>query len=1267
MFSFSQEKKDVTIDWSENTKITYDSFVFNTPQFQLDNFYLDLANKSIYYNLKFPVSSLVDENSLVISNLVYESIIESDLKDLSKNEIPNKPNATIKNSIARDLNFVFLSISPIVKTNEGFKKIKSFSFSYSTETKARPNNTTARDFNTISNSVLSDGSWYRFYVEKSGVYKVSKTFLEQLGMNTSVDPRKIKIFGNGGRMIPLLNSVEYPSDLAENAIYFKGEQDGVFNSEDYILFYAEGVDNWSQENLTNINLYENKSYYYVTSQGSDGKRIQEMIQPSNNPSVVYSTFDDYQFHEVDLYNPGRIGRKWLGNAFNIQDKQSFEFKFPNLVTTVPVAINIAGAATSNTPTNFSVKANSTVVGNINFAAIGGLFAPAYTEGILNQTFTGTENTSIELTYNDNGVPSSIGYLDYIKVKAKRNLKGYNKQFRFQVDDANATMGIGEFQFTTSNSILQVWDITDIYNVNKVENDNQSAFSFKANLGEVRKYIAVDKDEYFSPRKESQTNVVNQNIKGTIFNNAQGQFEDIDYLIITPDFLKNEAERLANFHRNYSQLNVKVVILEKIYQEFSSGKQDIGAIRNLVKYVYFNASTSDKRVKYLNLFGDASFDYKNRIANNNNIVPTFETIESNSLFSNYMSDDYFGMMDNNEGNMSGNNTSLDVAVGRMIIDNLSQATEMVTKVIDYHDVQSYGRWRNNFVLISDDVDQNWEGSIQQGIDDLGDLISSQKPNVNVIKFHADSYLQETSAGGNRYPKLNADIIDAFEQGSLVFNYFGHGGEDGLAQERIFGKTEAQNLNNRYKYPLFITVTCEFTRFDNPLRPTAGEYTYWNPLGGAVSMITTTRPIGVSTGQNINVFIANNIFGFDNSSDISIAEALRRSKNSYNSPTLMVFYIGDPALKLAIPNPKVVLTKVNNVPIEASTFVFNALSTVTLSGEVRDEQGNNLLNNYNGDIAIQIFDKNLNRNTLANDNTYNNNTLIILNFDELGETIFRGNATVTNGLFEFTFVVPRDIRIPIGSGRISFYAKSPTPELQDQSGHDVSIQIGGINETAPLDNIGPTVRLYMNDESFISGGITNDSPIFLAFLEDEHGINTASGIGHDIVAVLDGDENNPYILNDYYETELDNFQKGKVKFPFRNLAPGLHTITFKAWDVYNNPIMAEIQFIVVGDDTVALTNVLNYPNPFVSYTQFWFTHNKPFEPLDVQVQILTITGKIVKTINQVVTTEGFLSREITWDGKDDFGDKIGKGVYVYKLTVKSNITNKKTEKYEKLVIL
>ncbi|WP_319799985.1 type IX secretion system sortase PorU [Flavobacterium sp. N2038] len=808
----------------------------------------------------------------------------------------------------------------------------------------------------------------------------------------------------------------------------------------------------------------------------------------------------------------------------------------------------------------------------------------------------------------------------------------------------------------------MWDITDIYNVSKIENNNQATFSFKAALGEVRKYIALDGSDYFTPLKESLPKVTNQNLKGTLFKNAQNTFQDIDYVIITPKSLISQAEKLAAFHRSHSNLNVKVITSESIYQEFSSGKQDISAIRNCIKYIYQNASSTDKRIKYVNLFGDASFDYKDRISNNTNIVPIYHSLISNTIGeSSFASDDFYGLMDPDEGNIISFFGGIDIAVGRMLVSSSAQAAEMVNKVLEYHDIKSYGNWRNNFVLVSDDSDQSSDASLQSRQNALADVIATQKPFFNIDKIILDSYTQEASAGGSRYPKARSDFFDAFEKGALVFNYLGHGGEDGLASERIWEKSDGQNLNNQFKYPLFITITCEFSRFDDPTRPTAGEYTFWNPKGGAISMLTTIRAIGQFNAENFNDNLSKNLLSYGSNQYTTIAEALRISKNENpSSSSNVIFYIGDPALMLAIPKPRINLTKVNDVVISQPIPDLKSLSKIKISGEITDEN-NTLLSNYNGELATAIFDKLITATTLNNDG-YSP----AMSFKTLGETIFRGNASVTNGLFEFSFVVPRDIRIPVDYGRISFYSKK-NQALENQSGFNTTIKIGGINENAPQDNISPKVKLYMNDETFVSGGITNDSPFLLAFLEDENGINTASGIGHDIVATLDGDVSNQYVLNDYYQTKLDDYTNGNLRFPLRNLKAGLHTISFTAWDVYNNPVTSEIQFIVVGDESLSLTHVLNYPNPFSTYTQFWFSHNRPYEPLEVQVQVMTITGKVVWTKNQIITTEGFLSREITWDGRDDFGDRIGKGVYIYKLTVKSNLTNKKAEKYEKLVIL
>ena len=1272
----AQNSKDFSLVWTNNSSFVIGESKYNLPQFASENFEFDESNKTIKYVNVLYVDGLVSAEGATLNNVIFETINTSDLGALNVSKISSKLEFKLFSTFARDQAILTFNFNPIIKEGSNYKRVKSFTIEYAISNSNKSNNNIV---NAIQNSVLSNGSWNRFYVEKSGIYKISKSFLQSIGVNVGVDPRNIKIYGNGGRMLPLLNSIPYPVDLEENAIQFLGEDDGVFNDSDYILFYAEGVDTWNKESLTHVNQFADRSYYYVTTTGLAGKRIQPYLEPSAAPTLLISNYDGYQYHEVDLVNAGKIGRRWFGEGFNIEENQNFSFTLPNYVVGSRVDFFADFAAVSFVATSFKVKANNVEIGNVSIGAASG--SSLGSENILNTTFTPTSNSiSINLEYNNNGVPSSKGYLDYITLKYNAELKGYGKQFLFSNDLVKSNIGVGQFIISNTANIKSVWEVTDIYNVTKLDN-TQSNLSFKLQLGQDRKFVVVDYSDVYTPSSENDTNVSNQNLKGTIFNNNQGVFQDIDYLIVTPSFLVTQAESLANFHRNNSNMIVKVVTLQSIYNEFGGGKQDVAAIRNFVKYVYNNASSATNRVRYLNLFGDASYDFKSRIKNNTNIVPIFhgfspsQSLSSNnssnfSLFASFMSDDFFTLMDVNEGDMQSSADGMDLAVGRMLVNNNVQAAEMVNKVYEYHDEKSYKRWRNNLVYYSDDPDPFLSGDyyLQKDLNELADQVAVANPFFNTNKIFTDAYIQEVSAGGPRYPQAKKAFIDAIELGALVLNYYGHGNEESFAVERIFEKSDAQVLNNRYKYPLFITITCEFTRFDDPNRPTGGEYMYWNKAGGAISLLATTRQISQSLGIQLNEEIYSNLFTMENNSYLSIAEALRRSKIDVGgSNKRVVFYIGDPALKLAIPRPKVVLTKVNGEDVNTTTLSLQALSLATLTGEVLDEN-NGLIANYNGDLAVQVYDKDLNRLTLDNDGAslppYNQPKL---NFATLGEVIYRGNASVVNGKFEFSFIVPQDIQIPVGNARVSFYTKRSNPILQNQTGYNTQIKVGGVNIAAPSDTTPPKLKLYMNDTNFVSGGITNKSPIFLAFLEDENGINTASGIGHDIVAILDGNENNPYILNDYYETETNNYKKGKVTYPFRDLVPGLHTILFKAWDVYNNLITSEIQFIVIGDGDLELKNVLNYPNPFVNYTEFWFNHNKPFETLDVQVQILTITGKLVKTINQTIVNEGFYSRDIKWDGKDDFGNRIGKGVYVYKLTVKSTTTGKKTEKIEKLVIL
>lgn len=1261
------QSRSIKLDWSAPTSYTIGTMELKLPHFTTDFVF---EEPQIYFRRNIAVGRENADFDLVITDLVTEQMQTSELYDLHKNGIPLQFTSDLKSALSRKQSFQQLTVSPIYKDGATYRRVRSFTATLNVRGQqfARPKSTP------FGNSVLASGAWFRFKVDKTGVHRLDRRFLESLGMNVNgLDPRTIKIYGHGGKSLPLVNGETIALDPPELAIKVSGEEDGRFDSSDLILFYGVATNtDYVRENDSFINPYSDDSYYYITSNGSNGKRILPQVQPSGTPVVTYDYYDAPQHHEEDKINIGRIGRVWYGEPFAFEAEQTFEFTFSNVVGTRPSFLQINTGSISDTASSFTYEVNGTAVGTGAFFGIATNNTSTASQRsvfLTNSLAIANNIVTVKVTYNNNGNPSAQGYLDYISLIVPQQLTGVGKQFKLANSNAALQTGIVRYQFANAAAIEEVWDITDPYNITKITNGTASSlFSFVAQGGVPRVYQVIDPADYYSAINISNRRVANQNLKGTIFKTAISNFLDIDYLIITPAFLRSEAQRLANYHITRSNLNTKVVTLEDIYTEFSEGKQDLAAIRNFVKYVYDNASAPSKRVQYLNLFGDASFDYKDRIAVRDNIVPAFLSVNSESLVVSYCTDDFFTYMDPNEGDVGSNNL-MDLAVGRMIVSDLTEAREMVDKTISYTAEPAFNKWRNNVTLIGDDIDKlSSDRNIQVNVNALADEIFLNRPDYNVNKILLDSYEQVSGASGERYPDAVNDIRNAFEQGSLVINYYGHGNEDGLAQEFVVTQSLVRSLRNPDTLPLFITVTCEFTRYDNPLRVSGGELTYLNPQGGAIALVATNRLIGIGAGAAFNDRLDDFLFQYDNDEPISMAESLRLAKISLGNDgnRRVIAFVGDPALKLAFPLPKVVLTTVNGSPAMGNTQVLRGLDRVTLAGQVQNISGT-ILSDYNGTLSATIYDKLLQRETLGNDGfTDNSGQLITINFTELGEVLFRGQATIENGLFEFSFVMPRDTQIPVGEGRVSFYAKRANlPE--DQNGFSRDLTIGGINRNAPTDDLGPEIQLFMNDTNFVSGGITNKDPYILAFLEDDNGINTSSGIGHDITATIDGDDVNPVIMNDYYEAEVDDFKKGKVFFPLRDIAPGLHTLVVKAWDTYNNSNTQEIQFLVADNNELKLERVLNYPNPFTSYTEFWFNHNRPFEPLEVQVQVMTITGKVVWAKNQNITTTGFTSREITWDGLDDFGQRLGKGVYIYKITVKSTLTNQVTSKTEKLVIL
>lgn len=1104
-------------------------------------------------------------------------------------------------------------------------------------------------------SVLSSGDWYKFAIDTTGVFKIDATFLRNLGVNTnSINPKYIRIYGNGGSLLPESANISRPFDLLENAIYIEGENDDTFNSDDFILFYAKGPHQWDVNTNTSTtshiqNIYTDKTYYFLTVSETIGKRINQKNTILDTPSEFINEYDDYTFYEKENTNLVAVGRLWFGEDFSVENSQNFSIPFPNVVQNSDLTIKIAAVTQSTTTSSMSVTANGEALTTLSLTAVSGSTSSGlarYAQNSGTIKANNSNNINIAINYNNNGNPSANAYLDYIEVYGKKQLTATGKQFSFRNFAVANTNNVISYQIENNTSIFQIWDVTDATNPEYIENQSINGdFIFNENGGSLKEYVALNEDDFYTPTQIDDRNISNQNLHN---------LNNIEYLIITNDDLSSEAQRLATYHQNNSNLNSKIVLLSEIYNEFSSGAPDIVGIRDFIKHLHTNSSTST--LKYVCFFGDSSYDYKDRISGNNNIIPTFHAEESFDLVSSYVTDDFYVMIDDTDGLMSGSD-SIDIASGRIPVSTTQEARNVVDKILSYYETESFGNWRNNITLIADDIDASSDATLQPGIEQIADSIKRNKPIFNINKIYLDAYQQENSSGGERYPEVNSAITNFMEKGSLVFNYFGHGGEDGLASERILDITEIQSFNND-RLPLFITVTCEFSRFDNPLRDTAGEQLFLNENGGAVSMITTTRDVFISTGETFNKKLTDYVLDFDES-DNTIAENLVKTKNETTSnQRFFIFFFGDPAMKLAIPKPNIEITKINGINVSQPIDTLKALSRINIEGMITTN--NTILSDFNGTISTTIFDKPIDKQTLDNDGFG-----IVNTFDAQESKLFTGKSSVENGIFKFDFIVPKDAKIAYGNGKVSMYANN---EIIDKSGANFDIIIGGINEDAPDDDIGPEMEAYMNDESFIDGGTTNTSPNLILKLSDISGINTSiTAVDHDIVAILDGNQSDPIVLNDYYETELDDFTNGQVNYQFRDLSVGLHTITIKAWDTYNNSSEITLTFEVVSDNRLTLTNILNYPNPFVNYTEFWFNHNKPNQSLEVQIQIFTISGKLIKTINQLVQTTGSLSRSISWNGLDDYGNKIGKGVYVYKLKVTSNTDNLSSEKYEKLVIL
>jgi hypothetical protein len=1149
-----------------------------------------------------------------------------------------------------------ISIVPIRKTKSGFEKLESFRLVVNYSPKFE---STTRDPGMTESSILSNGKIYKIAIPSEGVYKINGDFLSNdLGIDlNTINTNNLQLFGNIGGRLPQNTSADQPDDISEIPIKLEVGDDGKISNDEYFLFYAEGADKWSYDEevagyVHQKNVYDENNFVFLKLDGAAGKRVQT-INSSGTAEYESDEFDFLQIHEDERTNllgtyssTEGTGKDWYGEYFALETTQEFEnnFDISDLAIGENGTISMNFAARSETSSKVILTVNDDefdkTANGVSLSDIESQYA--YNVRFREDISLVSGSNSIKVEYVKSSSPDE-GWLDYIQLEYRKKIT--NKYEQIRISDSKS------LTFNTSSlsvpSGITVWDITNL-NTTSIITPQNDKITYTSNA-ELKTFYYADATNYLVPLAVGE--IENQNLHGIV---------NADFVIVFhPDFT-DAAERLAEHRRLHNGYVVETVDVTKIYNEFSSGRVDPTGIRDFARMLHLR----DEGFKYLLLLGDGSYDYRALSPNlsDHNFIPVYETDESLHPIEGFPSDDYYSLLSDEEGEnkLKG---GLDIAVGRIPVTTAEMANGVIDKVINYDiNKESYGDWRLRIAFAADDEDTNLH--VDQA-DDLAEDVEIAHPIYNQSKIYFDSYVQESTPGGDRYPAASDAINTAVQKGTLLLNYLGHGGPKGWSQERVLKKSDIDSWNNPDHLPILITATCSFTGYDDPALISAGEEAIQKANGGVVALFTTVRAVYASANKRLAKAVFDQIFKKIDGKPQTIGGIMTTAKNNTTNPSNVTndrkfALIGDPSQTIAIPTFNIATTEINGQSI-INIDTISALEKVTVKGMVTNENGS-IISDFNGIVYPTIYDKESTLETLANDTKSK-----VKEFGVYRNILFKGSASVTNGEFEFTFVMPKDINYEFGNGRISYYAYDGGS--RDAAGNFNSIVVGGTNPNAVFDDEGPELELFMNDEKFVFGGTTNENPILLVNLSDDLGINVSgTSIGHDITAILDDDNKNTFILNEFYEANVNDYTSGKVRFPLKDLEIGKHSLLVKAWDVSNNSTEGRLEFTVVDQEGEELRNVYNYPNPFSTNTSFMFEHDLVGSDLEVFVDIYTVSGKLVKTIEQNVFSSGYRVDDVKWDAKDDYGAGIAKGLYLYKIKVISRELNQYRESdFEKLVIL
>jgi hypothetical protein len=1131
-------------------------------------------------------------------------------------------------------------VYPVRYSETGIMKLLS---KFSLEMKEAPPKTGAKlnKKGNTENGILADGKWYKMSISKSGLYKIDAELLSKMGINpVGTALKSIKVFGNGGLMLPEPISVPRADDLVENPVYIRDQNgNNKMDGGDYLLFYGQGPNGWWLDTTSNIfkyssHYYDSKAYYFLTLDGAESKRIGERNDGQGNiPAMTIKDYD-YLFHrEFNEKNVIRSGREWFSPIYKDDKITIANFSEEIPLTTQPVTFRTrlsVRAVLAQSGSSLSIKINNNTVLTRIFSPVYGEYDREFmTPPEIIEENTSTSGGALNISFDFSKPKTSDNvYLDYYEILSTSDLKYSGVPLSFRKKGTQLKDWI---KYEIAGTPQMIWDVSDFLNP-VIQNSFSSAgiTTFLVNgEGKLKEFIAFDLSN-LEDKPIFIGKVENQNLHA---------MKDLEYVIIAHPNFKDEAKRLGEFHLKREGYTYALVTPQQIYNEFSSGTQDVTAIRDFLKMLYDRGQGTSKKLKNVLMFGDASYDYKNPLTN---LVASYESPNSYSPTDSYVSDDYYAILDDGEGYWGIQNIleGLDIGIGRIPASTKEDAKIAVDKVINYHKAESFGDWRNQITFVGDDEDGNIH---LNDVERITAVITNQSPSYNVNKIYLDAYKQVSFGSGDKYPDVNEAIEAAFDRGHLIFNWIGHGGGSGLAHERVVTRAMISAWTNKNKLPLFITATCTFTQFDDPIERSPGELFLFNPNGGGIGLISTSRVVWIGLNSDLNEVVFNrNIFEKRNGVWPTMGQVYADSKNNsvrdVNQRNFIL--IGDPALTLAYPKKEVVTTKINEMGLDTISDTLRALSIVTIEGEVRN--GVSLDNEFSGTLYPTVYDKFLTYKTLGNDpGSY------VVDYKMQNSVLYKGIVSIEEGKFKFSFVVPKDISYQYGFGKISYYA---TNGQIDASGYNNDFYVGGSTDQIVTDNKGPKLKLFMEDSSFKFGDMVSSSPLFLANIFDENGINTVgNGIGRDIVAILDKGTSNEkiIILNSYYSNKLDSYQYGEIRYPMGELQPGKHSIHLKIWDSYNNSADAYTEFIVGPKDKMKINAFFSYPNPATDYTTVVFNHNKGGMTITTDIIISSIDGKLIYQKKSMIENA---PTRIETDSRDEqFLKGLAAGMYIIKLSV------------------